>query len=44
MSDARAMHADLTRLLIELQVLREELSVKSAQEEVIKVDVTGGSF
>jgi hypothetical protein len=43
MSDARALHADLTRLLIELQALREQAAAKP-QEEVITVEVGGGSF
>jgi len=43
MTDARALHADLTRLLIELQALREVVATKP-QEEVITVDVGGGSF
>lgn len=43
MTDAKALHADLTRLLIELQTLREVRSTQ-ATEEVIRVDVTGGSF
>jgi hypothetical protein len=43
MSDAKALHADLTRLLIELQSLREIVSAQP-QEEVITVEVGGGSF
>jgi hypothetical protein len=43
MTDARALHADLTRLLIELQALREVVATKT-QEEVITVEVGGGSF
>jgi hypothetical protein len=43
MSDARALHADLTRLLIELQALREIVATKP-QEEVVTVDVDGGLF
>ena len=44
MSDARALHADLTRLLIELQTLREATAVAKSQEEVITVNMDGGSF
>jgi len=43
MSDARAMHADLTRLLLELQNLREQASTQP-KEEVITVNMDGGSF
>ena len=43
MTDAKALHADLTRLLIELQALREVASAQP-KEEVITVDITGGSF
>ena len=43
MTDAKSMHADLTRLLLELQTLRE-VQATQATEEVIRVDVTGGSF
>jgi hypothetical protein len=43
MTDARALHADLTRLLIELQTLRETVSTKS-QQEIITVEVGGGTF
>jgi hypothetical protein len=43
MTDARALHADLTRLLIELQALREVAATKP-QEEVITVEVGGGAF
>ena len=43
MTDARAMHADLTRLLIELQALREQ-SATQPREEVVTVNMDGGSF
>jgi hypothetical protein len=43
MTDARALHADLTRLLIELQTLREVVVAKP-QDEVITVNMDGGSF
>jgi hypothetical protein len=44
MTDAKALHADLTRLLIELQTLRESVSKKTQDEEVITVNMDGGSF
>jgi hypothetical protein len=43
MNDAKALHADLTRLLIELQALREQV-VSQPKEEVITVEVGGGTF
>jgi hypothetical protein len=43
MNDARALHADLTRLLIELQALREQVAVQP-REEVVTVNMDGGSF
>jgi hypothetical protein len=43
MTDARALHADLTRLLIELQALREVV-VARPQEEVVTVNMDGGAF
>jgi hypothetical protein len=43
MTDAKALHADLTRLLIELQTLREAVATKP-QEEIVTVNMDGGSF
>ena len=43
MTDAKDMHADITRLLLELHNLREQL-VQSPQEDVITVQMDGGSF
>jgi hypothetical protein len=43
LSDAKGMHADLTRLLLELNDLKE-LAVKAQEEEIITVQVGGGSF
>ena len=43
MTDAKALHADLTRLLIELQALRE-VAVAQPREEVVTVNMDGGSF
>ena len=43
MIDAKALHADLTRLLIELQTLREQ-AVAQPREEVVTVNMDGGSF
>jgi hypothetical protein len=43
MADAKDMHADITRLLLELQTLRE-YTAKTNQEETITVQMDGGSF
>ena len=43
MADAKDLHADITRLLIDLQTLRET-TVKSPQEDVVTVQIAGGSF
>jgi hypothetical protein len=43
LAEAKDMHADITRLLLELHDLREQAS-KSAAEEVITVQLGGGSF
>ena len=43
MTDAKDMHADITRLLLELHDLREKLA-QSTQEDVITVSMDGGSF
>ena len=41
MKDAQDLHADITRLLLELQALREPTVM---QEQVITVKMDGGSF
>jgi hypothetical protein len=43
LAEAKDMHADITRLLLELHDLREQVS-KPQVEEVITVQVGGGSF
>jgi hypothetical protein len=43
LAEAKDMHADITRLLLELHDLREKDS-KPQTEEVITVQVGGGSF
>jgi hypothetical protein len=45
MKDAQDLHADITRLLLELQTLRE-LSVGTLQKdtEIITVQMNGGTF
>jgi hypothetical protein len=43
MTDAKDLHADITRLMLELYHLREQ-AVTLAEEPVITVQVGGGSF
>jgi hypothetical protein len=43
MTDARDLHADITRLLLELQNLQEQVA-KTTEEPVITVKIDGGSF
>ena len=44
MSDAKDLHADITRLLVDLQNFRENTMLKDTVEEVITVKMDGGSF
>ena len=43
MADARALHADITRLLAELHVLHDQIH-KNNQEPVVEVKIGGGVF
>ena len=43
LSDAKAMSAELTRILLELQSYREQIATKSS-EQVIQVSMDGGTF
>lgn len=43
MAEAKGLHADITRLLLELHDLREQ-KISPSQEEVITVKMNGGSF
>ena len=42
-ADAKGMHADLTRLLLELTTLKEQ-AITAPDNEVIQVKMDGGSF
>lgn len=42
-TDAKGMHADLTRLLLELTTLKEQ-AVSAQEDEVISIKMDGGSF
>jgi hypothetical protein len=41
LKDAKDLHADITKLLLTLEKLRED---QSKVDEVIKVELTGGTF
>lgn len=43
MTDAKAMHADLTTLLLQLNQLKEA-AVAVRTDEIIQVNMDGGSF
>ena len=42
-NEARDLHADITRLLLALQSLQEQ-QTKTANTDVFKVEIQGGSF
>lgn len=41
MQDAKDLHADITKLLLQLHELHEQATKK---DEVVQIEVTGGSF
>ena len=43
MIEAKDLHADITRLLIDLQTLREQVTITQA-DQVITVEMDGGKF
>ena len=42
--DAKDLHADITRLLIDLQNFREAAAVKPPDNEVVTIQMDGGAF
>ena len=44
MADAKDLHADITRVLIDLQNLREKTMLKDTGDEVITIKMDGGTF
>jgi hypothetical protein len=44
MSDAKDLHADITRLLIDLQNLREQSAKTAENTDIVTVQMDGGSF
>ena len=43
MADAKDLHADITRLLIELQALKEQ-AVSAPKQDTVQVRMDGGTF
>jgi adenosylcobinamide amidohydrolase len=43
MSEAKDLHADITRLLLTLQTLQEQ-ATKTNTDEVMQVEIVGGQF
>lgn len=43
LNDAKAMTAELTRILLDLQTLREQ-AVKTTADQTIEVSMDGGTF
>ena len=41
MRDARDLHADITKLLLAMQVMQQQVA---QSDQVVKVEVSGGSF
>ena len=44
MSDAKDLHADITRLLVTLQTLQESQQKSNENSEAVEVQITGGTF
>ena len=44
LQDAKDMHADITRLLLDLQNLREATAQPAQEPEVITIKMDGGAF
>jgi hypothetical protein len=44
MSDAKDLHADITKLLLALQTLHEQGAPTATNNPTIELEVTGGTF
>jgi hypothetical protein len=44
MADAKDIHADLTKLLLELHDLREQRLADPQEEKTVTVQISGGAF
>ena len=42
--DAKDLHADITRMLIDLQTLRENAAAQAQEPQVVTVQMDGGTF
>lgn len=44
LKDAKDLHADITKLLLALETLRANKPTTTANDDVIRVEMTGGAF
>ena len=44
LTDAKAISAEITKILLEMQSIREAIVAKPGQEEVIQISIDGGTF
>jgi hypothetical protein len=44
MTDAKDLHADITRLLLDLHTLKESIADKVNRDRAEAVEITGGTF
>lgn len=44
MTDAKDLHADITRLLLDLHMLKESIADKINNDRAEAVEITGGTF
>lgn len=44
LSEAKDLHADITKLLLQLQILHEQSLVKAESNTVTEINVDGGGF
>jgi hypothetical protein len=44
MTDAKDLHADITRLLLDMQALRDQATRSAAAKDTITVEIKGGDF
>ena len=44
MTDAKDLHADITRLLLDLHMLKETIADKPNSDQAVAVEITGGTF
>jgi len=44
MQDAKDLHGDITKLLLDLHALKETITNKTDSDQTITVEITGGTF